>query len=255
MATKRVSRQKREERLQLVSNDNIARIEGPQRRKTFNLQDMHNFDPLTENQARAFEFIDEQADCGVVLHGYPGTGKSFIAIYRALQLVLSKQTCFKKILIVRSTVQSRDMGFLPGEDKEKIAPFEEPYIGIFDTIFKFKKSYENLKEAGIVEFASTAFLRGTTYDDTIIIFDEFQNTKYQEATTVISRVGNRSKVILCGDVNQNDLKDQEKSDCKKFLDLMYKIQSNDFIQFDVQDIVRSGYVKDVIMAQIALKHI
>lgn len=255
MATKKMARQKREERLHLVSADNIARIEGPQRRKTFNLQDMYEFDPLTSNQAKAFECIDEHADCGVVLHGFPGTGKSFIAVYRALKLVLSRETCFKKILIVRSTVQSRDMGFLPGEDKEKIAPFEKPYHEIFDTIFKYKKSYENMKEAGIVQFESTAFMRGTTYDDTIIIFDEFQNATYQEATTVLSRLGNRSKMILCGDLNQNDLKEKEKADSKRFLDLLYKMQSNDFIQFEPEDIVRSGYVKEMILAQIALKHI
>lgn len=253
--TKRARQKNAVHQFKLITNEIDASANGAQRKKNFTLHDIYKFDPLTRSQQLAFEFIDSEPDCGVVLSGCPGTGKTFIAIYRALELVLSKETCFKKIVIVRSTAQSRDMGFLPGEKEEKIAPFEKPYIKIFDTIFKFKKSYENMKEAGIVEFESTSFLRGNTMDDTIIIFDEFQNTTYSEACTVASRLGERSKLIISGDLFQSDLKKAEKDEARKFLELMMHMPMNDVVEFGPEDIVRSGYVKELIKTQLKLKHI
>lgn len=253
--TKRARQKSAVHQFKLISNDLEATINGAQRRKNFTIHDMYKFDPLTRAQQLAFEFIDSESDSGVVLSGCPGTGKTFIAVYRALQLVLSKETCFKKIVIVRSTAQSRDVGFLPGEKEEKVAPFEKPYEKIMDTIFKFKKSYENLKEAGIVEFESTSFLRGNTFDDTIVIFDEFQNTTYSEACTVASRLGDRSKLIISGDLFQSDLKKNEKDEARKFLELMMNMPSNDVVEFGPEDIVRSGYVKELIKTQLKLKHI
>lgn len=250
--TRRAARKSETRKLQLVTANHEAITQGP-RRKSFSVQDMHHIEPLTDNQERAFELFDTHPDCGIFLEGYPGTGKTFIAVYNALKLVLNKDTPFKKLVIIRSTVPSRDMGFLPGEEKEKFAPYERPYEALFDNIFKYKKSYENMKEAGLVQFESTAFLRGNTYDDAIVLLDECQNTSFAEACTVASRIGTNSKFVVCGDTNQSDFaKATERSDNYNFFRLIKAMPSVETIKFDIDDIVRSGFVRELIMTQIKL---
>lgn len=251
--TKRATSRK-DNRLQLVLNDSEAVRNGAQKRKTFSVLDMHNIKPLTDNQEKVFELFDAIPDTGLLLEGFPGTGKTFLAIYIALTHILSKNSPFKKLVIIRSTVPSRDMGFLKGTEEEKIAAYERPYVQLFDSIFKYKKAYENLKELGIVEFESTAFLRGTTFDDTIVILDEAQNCEFQEADTVATRIGTNSKFVVCGDMYQTDLKKVGEIDgAKKFFNLIRNMKSNDVVNFNnLDDIVRSGYTREVIMTKIRL---
>ncbi|HET8689431.1 MAG TPA: PhoH family protein [Methanosarcina sp.] len=250
--TRRAARKKEVQTLQLVSANHDAMTNGP-RRKTFSVQDMHHIEPLTDNQERAFELFDNQPDCGIFLEGYPGTGKTFIALYNSLKLVLDKNTPFKRLIIIRSTVPTRDLGFLPGEEDEKFAPYERPYQALFDNIFKYKKSYENMKEAGLVHFESTAFLRGNTYDDAVLFFDECQNSTFAEFSTVVSRVGTNSKLVISGDTNQSDfVKSSDKSDNYNFFRVLNAMPSIEKVKFGTEDIVRSGLCREMILTQIKL---
>lgn len=250
--TKRAARKKDVHTLQLVAANHAAITQGPSR-KSFSVHDMHIIEPLTDNQERAFEFFDAFPDSGVFLEGCPGTGKTFIAIYNALKLVLDKNTPYKRLVIIRSTVPSRDMGFLKGTEEEKIAAYERPYIALFDNIFKFKKSYENMKELGLVHFESTAFLRGNTLDDAIVLLDEAQNVLFEEGMTVASRIGTNSKFFVCGDTHQSDLKkNQEKEGAEQFFRVLRAMPSMDSLRFGVPDIVRSGFVRELIETQIKL---
>ncbi|HET8686827.1 MAG TPA: PhoH family protein [Methanosarcina sp.] len=250
--TKRATKRREADVLKLVATNQAAINEGP-RKKTFSVHDMHPIEPLTDNQEAAFELFDIQPDCGIFLEGCPGTGKTFIALYNGLKLVLDKNTPYKKLVIIRSTVPTRDMGFLKGTEEEKIAAYERPYHSLFDHIFKYKKSYDNMKEAGLIEFESTAFLRGTTFDDCIVILDEAQNVSFNEGMTVASRIGTNSKFIMCGDTHQSDFKkDTDKSETEKFFKLIRSMPSVDSIKFHVDDIVRSGWCRELIETQIKL---
>lgn len=250
--TKRAARRQQFDSLKLVANNQAAMNEGP-RRKTFSVQDMHAIEPLTDNQERAFELFDAIPDTGIFLEGCPGTGKTFIAIYNSLKLILDKNTPYKKIILLRSIVSSRDIGFLKGSAEEKAEIYENPYHGIFDNIFKYKKSYENMKEAGLVQFESTSFLRGSTFDDCIVILDEAQNVTFNEGITVASRLGTNSKFVVCGDTHQSDFrKENEKSEAYNFFRLIKSMPSVESVKFGVEDIVRSRWCKELIETQIRL---
>lgn len=213
------------------------------------LDDLKTFDPLTENQREFYESYN----CGdyfIALHGVAGTGKTFIALYKAIEEVLDKSNPFSKIIIVRSAVQSRDMGHLPGDVGEKMEIYEQPYVQICDTLFGRKDAYARLAEQGHIEFISTSFIRGMSFDDAIIIVDEMQNMNFEEIATVMTRVGYRSKIIWCGDYRQTDLKKaSDMSGIKKFLSIADTMQAHTRIEFTPDDIVRSSLVKEWILAE------
>lgn len=165
---------------------------------------MKTFAPLTDNQGKFFEMY-KGGGYFTFLLGSPGTGKSFCAMYKAVEEVLQKDNPFKEVVVVRSTVQGREVGFLPGSLEEKIALFEMPYKEICGTLFGRADAWERLKEQGFARFISTTAIRGISVDDAIIIVDEVQNMTWQELSTVLTRVGHRSKIIFCGDKFQNDL--------------------------------------------------
>lgn len=211
---------------------------------------LKTFDPLTDNQRLFFESY-KRGDYFIALHGVAGTGKTFIALYKALEEVLDKSNPFNKIIIVRSAVQSREIGHLPGSVDEKMDIYRQPYVQICDTLFARRDAYQRLEEQHHIEFISTSFIRGMSFDDAIIIVDEMQNMNFEEIDTVMTRVGHRSKIIWCGDYRQTDLrKANDKTGILKFFDIAYHMKAFTKIEFTENDIVRSSLVKDYIIAKI-----
>lgn len=215
------------------------------------LDDMKTFEPLTDNQKIFFDAYKRQ-DYFIALHGVAGTGKTFIALYKALEEVLDKSNPFNKIIIVRSAVPSREVGHLPGDLDEKTQIYRQPYIQICHTLFGRSDAYQRLEEQHHIEFISTSFIRGMSFDDAIIIVDEMQNMTFEEIDTVMTRVGYRSKIIWCGDYRQTDLnkKKNDVSGILKFFDIATHMKAFTRIEFTVNDIVRSSLVRDYLLAKL-----
>ena len=215
------------------------------------LDNLKTFEPLTENQKKFYEAY-KRGDYFVALHGVAGTGKTFIALYKAIEEVLDKSNPFNKIIIVRSAVPSREVGHLPGDLEEKTEIYRQPYQQICHTLFGRPDAYNRLEEQGHIEFISTSFIRGMSFDDAIIIVDEMQNLTYEEIDTVMTRVGYRSKIIWCGDYRQTDLnkKKNDMSGILKFFDIAQHMSAFTRIEFTPDDIVRSSLVKDYILAKL-----
>lgn len=202
--------------------------------------------PRTDAQSRAFEAYDNGKN--VIMHGSAGTGKTFLALYLALDSVVMEQE-FERIVLMRSVVPTRDIGFMPGTLKDKTKMYESPYQTICAELFKRGDAYELLKAKQFVEFTVTSFIRGNTIDNAIVIVDEAQNLTGHEIYSVITRLGENSRLIVCGDVRQSDLKyDSEKKGIREFLDIAQRIPSFELIRFNEEDIVRSKLVKDFIIA-------
>jgi phosphate starvation-inducible PhoH-like protein/PhoH-like ATPase len=222
-----------------------------------NIQEKLNFnlkkiEPLTQNQKLSFQAYQQGKN--LMLHGMAGTGKSFISIYLALEEVLKENTPYKKVIVVRSVVPTREMGFLPGNSKEKAKVYEAPYTAICSELFGRGDSYEYLKNKGVVEFISTSFIRGITLNDCIIVVDEIANMTLHELDSVITRIGKNCKILFCGDFRQSDFtKEHERNGLKDFMRIINKMRSFVFIDFDENDIVRSSLVKDYIIQKDRLK--
>lgn len=206
--------------------------------------------PKTENQKKTFrEYANGK---NLLLHGVPGSGKTFISLYLALNELMNKTSDFQKVVIIRSAQSSKGIGFLPGTAKQKMEVYETPYSTICSKLFSRSDAYQALKNKGTIEFESTSFLRGTTIDDAIIIIDEAQNLSYQELKTVLTRVGDKSKIIICGDINQDDLTSarfNEESGLKSVMKILENMPSVSKIDFEIEDIVRSGFVRQFIIAE------
>ncbi len=220
------------------------------------IDDLKTFEPLTANQKKFFDAY-KRGDYFIALHGVAGTGKTFCALYKALEEVLDKANPFNKIIIVRSAVPSREVGHLPGDLNEKTEIYRQPYQQICHTLFGRPDAYQRLEEQHHIEFISTSFIRGMSFDDAIIIVDEMQNLTYEEIDTVMTRVGYRSKIIWCGDYRQTDLnkKKNDMSGILKFFDIAQHMNAFTRIEFTVEDIVRSSLVKDYILAKLQYEDI
>ena len=214
------------------------------------LDEMITCSPLTDNQRKFFELYKQGAEC-MLLHGVAGTGKTFIALYRALEEVLDKSTHYRQVVVVRSAVPSRDIGHLPGDEKEKTEVYQAPYIDICNRLFYNRTdAFQRLQEQKHVNFMITSFVRGITLDDSIIIVDECQNMTDMELNSIMTRIGDRSKIIFCGDFRQTDLyKKGDMSGLKKFMAIADMMPSFKTIEFEVADIVRSSLVKEYILAR------
>ena len=207
-------------------------------------EQFRKLEPLTKNQAAAFDEFRKGKN--LILHGYAGTGKTLSAMYLALEALFAGEC--SNIIIVRSAVPSQDIGFLPGSYEEKIAPYEEPYDSICDFLFKTKGNYDELKDRAFVTFMPISFIRGITFDDAIIILDESQNANFHCTDSVITRLGENSRLIICGDYTQSDLKkDKEKQDIIRIMGILENLPQFSRIEFGEQDIVRSKLVKDYII--------
>ena len=227
------------------------------RKKPINLDLMRTVDPLTENQETLFGAYKK--DQNIVAYGAAGTGKTFITLYNALQDVLDERSPYEKIYIVRSLVATREIGFLPGDHEDKSSLYQIPYKNMVKYMFEmpddsaFEMLYGNLKTQGTIGFWSTSFIRGTTLDNAIIIVDEFQNLNFHELDSIITRVGENSKIMFCGDATQTDLvKTNEKNGIVDFMNILRKMPSFDLVEFGVDDIVRSGIVKEYLLAKMEM---
>lgn len=208
---------------------------------------LKKIEPLTTHQRESFEFYDQGKN--LMLHGIAGTGKSFVSLYLALNQILTEADGpYKKIVIVRSVVPTRDMGFLPGNSKEKAQVYEAPYFAICTELFGRGDAYNYLKQKNLIEFISTSFIRGITLNNCIIIVDEIANMTLHELDSVITRVGKNCKIIFSGDFRQSDFtKDHERNGLPQFMRIVERMKSFAFIDFDENDIVRSAMVKDYII--------
>ena len=225
------------------------------RKKPINSDLLRDVHPRTPNQEKLFQSYDNNQN--LVAYGCAGTGKTFVTLYKALLDVLDEKTPYEKIYIVRSLVATREIGFLPGDHEDKSSLYQIPYKNMVKYMFEmpteadFEMLYGNLKTQGTISFWSTSFLRGTTLDKAIVIVDEFQNLNFHELDSIITRVGENTKICFCGDATQTDLvKTNDKNGIVNFMNILRKMPSFDIIEFDINDIVRSGLVKEYLLSKL-----
>jgi len=212
------------------------------------IDDLHTFEPLTENQEKVYKAWNE--DNHLVLTGSAGTGKTFSAFYLGLEQVLDKGNQLEKVVITRSIVPTREIGFLPGSMEEKMEPYSGPYRAICTELFQDTKAYDKLVEQDAIEFLSTSYIRGTTFNDAVIIVDEMQNLTFHELDSVITRIGQNCRIIFCGDYLQSDFtKESDKNGFGKFLKIIEHMTKFSVVTFTWADIVRSDFVRDYIMTK------
>ena len=227
------------------------------RKKPYNSDIMIDVQPITPNQKHAFASYSEGKN--LFLYGAAGTGKTFITLYQALKEVLDPLTPYQKVVLVRSLVSTREIGFLPGDHEDKSALYQIPYKNMVKYMFElptdneFEMLWGNLKAQESVTFWSTSFIRGTTLDNSIVIVDESQNLNFHELDSIITRVGEDTKIMFCGDVAQTDLvRTNEKNGILDFQRIITRMPEFDLIEFGLDDIVRSGLVKSYITSKLEL---
>ena len=225
------------------------------RKKPLSAGYLLDIEPITDNQKLLFESY--KAGKHLIAYGAAGTGKTFVTLYNALKDVLDDHTPYERIYIVRSLVATREIGFLPGDYEDKSDIYQVPYKHMVKYMFQmpsdadFEMLYGNLKSQDTIKFWSTSFLRGTTLDHSIIIVDEFQNLNFHELDSIMTRVGENSKIMFCGDASQTDLqKTNDRNGIVDFMNILRKMPSFDIIEFGIDDIVRSGLVKEYIIAKL-----
>ena len=219
--------------------------------KRVRIDDLLTFQPITENQTLTYDAYKN--DKHLLLHGIAGTGKTFLSLYLALEDVLDPSTVYDDVFIVRSVVSTRDIGFLPGDEQEKVSIYEAPYRSICRELFGIKDSYDSLKQQNNVKFMSTSFIRGITINNAVIIVDECQNLNFHELDSIITRLGKNSKIIFCGDYTQSDLtKESDKTCIINFMKILKELPEFTTVEFGINDIVRSDFLKSYIIAKYTL---
>jgi len=219
--------------------------------KKVRIDDLLTFQPITENQKKTYEAYKQNKH--LLLHGIAGTGKTFLSLYLALEEVLDPNTVYEDVFLVRSVVSTRDIGFLPGDEQEKVSIYEAPYRSICRELFGIKDSYDALKQQGNVKFMSTSFIRGITINNAVVIVDECQNLNFHELDSIITRIGKNSKIIFCGDYTQTDLtRENDKRGILNFMKILKSLKEFETIEFLIDDIVRSDFLQSYIIAKYKL---
>ena len=208
--------------------------------------------PLTDAQAKMCNlYYNDDIDCLAAL-GSAGTGKSYVAMALALEDVITEKN-FDRVIIIRSAVQTREMGHMPGDLTEKMSYYEGPYADIVSDLTGKKEAYKQLKERGKIEFMTSSFVRGLTFDNAVIIIDEAQSCNAHELKSIITRVGDNSKIIICGDTKQDDLAQSrnkmDKSGLNEVVSILNRVKSFGLVKFSTEDIVRSGFVREFLIAE------
>jgi len=199
---------------------------------------LKEIEPLTKSQLEVFESTKH-----LMLHGCAGTGKTFISLYLALDDLQKEE--YDRIILVRSAVPTREMGFLPGTEDEKSKVYENPYVNILQELFsRGDNPYGQMKQKGIINFLTTSYIRGTTFNNSVVIVDECQNMTFHELDSIITRVGQNCRIIFCGDFFQADLRNNGLHDFMKIIKAMDEF---DFVEFGINDIVRSDFVKSYLV--------
>ena len=219
--------------------------------------ELNDIKPITDNQKEVFASYGKGQN--LFLYGVAGTGKTFVALYNALKDVLDPKSPRERVYIVRSLLPTRDIGFLPGDEEDKSYLYQVPYQNMVRFMFKqpdersFDQLYNNLRNQGTIDFLSTSFLRGITIDNGVIIVDECQNLNFHELDTIMTRVGQDTKIIFAGDIQQTDLtKTNDRNGILDFVNIMQQMKEVDCIEFDLNDIVRSGMLKSYLIEKIKL---
>ena len=227
------------------------------RKKPIDSSYMVPIKPLTPNQELVYDSYKNGKN--ILLHGAAGTGKTFITLYLALKEVLDETTPYDKIYIVRSLVPTREIGFLPGDHEDKSNLYQIPYKNMVKYMFEmpdeksFEMLYDNLRTQATISFWSTSFIRGTTFDRCIIIVDEFSNLNFHELDSIVTRVGQDCKIIFSGDYSQSDLiKSGERQGVLDFMKVLQTMPSFETVEFGIEDIVRSGLVREYLVSKIQL---
>jgi len=227
------------------------------KQKDITYNQLSNVKPVTDSQKLVFDSWKQGLN--QFLFGCAGTGKTFISLYLALQDVLKNDTPYDKVIVVRSLIPTREIGFLPGDEEDKAALYQVPYSNMMQFMFEqpneqaFSMLYDRLKAQGSFYFLSTSFLRGLTFDNSIIIVDECQNLNFHELDTIITRVGQDSKIVFCGDFGQSDLtRLNEKNGLMNFLQILQEMKEFNCTEFTIGDIVRSGFVRSYLIQKTKL---
>lgn len=220
--------------------------------KEINMNDLVAIKPITDNQKEIFSTWKKGLN--QFLFGAAGTGKTFVSLYLALQEIMDLKKPADKVILVRSLIPTREIGFLPGDEEDKSALYQVPYRNMVQFMFEmpneqaFNGLYDKLKSQGSLYFLSTSFLRGLTFDNSIIIVDECQNLNFHELDTIITRVGQDSKIMFCGDFGQTDLiKNNEKNGLHDFMRILEEMEEFNCTEFNIGDIVRSGFVRSYLI--------
>jgi predicted ribonuclease YlaK len=220
--------------------------------KEINSSSMVSVKPITDTQKNVFETWKKGQN--QFLFGAAGTGKTFVSLYLALRDIFDQKTKYDKVVLVRSLIPTREIGFLPGDEEDKAALYQVPYQNMVQFMFEmsneqqFNSLYDRLKGQGSLFFLSTSFLRGLTFDNSIIIVDECQNLNFHELDTIITRVGQDSRIVFCGDFDQSDLvKHNERNGLHDFLRILEEMEEFNCSEFTIGDIVRSGFVRSYLI--------
>jgi len=200
--------------------------------------------PRNKNQMHLLELFNTKDLVFAI--GPAGTGKTYLAVAKALSEIMQKK--YRKLVITRPVVEAGEsLGFLPGDLAQKISPYLRPLYDAMESLLSFE-AVTKLEEAGVIEVAPLAYMRGRSLDHCYIILDEAQNTTREQMKMFLTRIGEHSRAIVTGDVTQIDLPNKSASGLVEAVRILKEIDDIGFLEFSPGDIVRNRLVKKIIDA-------